>query len=365
MSQQGYRPFFVFRSEVDARVVTSALPWVPVRQAPVHLVEVAPDAPRPGLGYSYVDVLHRCGYASPDSLRSLVTQWRALIDEIEPTLIVCDHSPTVLLAAMGRVPVVHLGSGFASPPPGKPFLPLHPPAQSGAAEREAAVLRSLQTIGSEFSLPEIRHPSDIFHLGESFVCCLPELDPYRTVRDKPADGPMHTLPSPGTESRREFVFGYLSATDRRVPALLRRVARANVPCSVFVRDMPLHWPQEYAGTSLRFFDTPQDLNKVLAVASAVIHHGGISTSETALAIGCPQFVLPSYLEQMITAQQLESLGCGVDVARQRSDPGQLIRNVIKDPELQVKAERRAKEVASRARSNLAETVLNRCFALAV
>lgn len=354
---------FVFRSARDTKVVTNALPTAAVYQTPVHAVDATAAPTGPTLAFSYADILYRCGYRSADELRHLVTQWHAIFEELGPCLVVCDHSPTALIAAAGRVPSVHLGSGFASPPPGRPFVPLCRESEAGASEREAAVLRSLQEVGSEFALPEFRHPSDIFRLGATFACCLPELDPYRAVRDAPAIGPMHPLPKPVAELRREFVFGYLAGDDQRVPSLLRRLAQAKIACSLFVRDMPANWEDEFAGTSLRFFDAPQDLPTVMGAASAVLHHGGVATSETALAIGRPQFVLPRYLEQSITANQLERLGCGVNLLRHKVDPAGLIRTALRHESLQHAAQVRADELHRRPSIDTAQTILDRCLAL--
>lgn len=53
-----------------------------------------------------------------------------------------------------------------------------------------------------------------------------------------------------------------------------------------------------------------DFNKLFKNAAAVIHHGGIGTSATALAQGCPQLVVPFAHDQFDNAKRLERLGVG-------------------------------------------------------
>jgi rhamnosyltransferase subunit B len=363
LTQQGYRIAFVFCSQTDAKVVTDSLPKAPVYKAPTYYPDPTAEPPR-GMTANYADILYRCGYATAESLRDLVHRWRALIDDLQPALIVCDHSPTVLLAGAGRVPVIHVASGFASPPAGVPFVTLFPPSLPGAPEREAAVLASLQQVSAELGLKPFTHPSDIFGLGECFACCLPELDPYRRVRNPPAAGPVHTLPKPCGDGGREFVFGYLAGDEPRVLPVLQSLAAAKVPCSLFVRNAPLEWEEQFGGTSLRFFDVPQQLPEVLAVSSAVLHHGGITTSETALAMGRPQLLLPRYLEQGLTADQIQAAGCGLNLRRQKGDLGTVVAQAIRHEALHHRTAAKAAEIGARPSEKVAERILERCLALA-
>lgn len=65
----------------------------------------------------------------------------------------------------------------------------------------------------------------------------------------------------------------------------------------------------------------------VANASAIVHHGGLSTAEMAFALGRPQFLFPRNLEQSLTANAVESLKCGVNLARS-GNPGDAIRRAL-------------------------------------
>lgn len=141
------RIVFALRRPENAEVIRQRLPAAKVLQAPVHLDE---QQERNTTGaFNYADILHRCGYDAMEHLGPVVSRWRELLDLEKPSLVVCDHSPTLILAAAGRVPVVNIGSGFATPPPGRPFLTLFPASARGAKEREAAVLRAINEVHGE------------------------------------------------------------------------------------------------------------------------------------------------------------------------------------------------------------------------
>ena len=66
-----------------------------------------PTRPRAGSGSflaaSFADVLAVHGFATADELHPMVQGWQGLLDLARPALVVCDHSPTLCLAALGFV----------------------------------------------------------------------------------------------------------------------------------------------------------------------------------------------------------------------------------------------------------------------
>src|SRR5207237_570441 len=119
-------------------------------------------------------------------------------------------------------------SGFANPPEGKPFLALHLKSAEGAAERAAEVLQSIREVQTRLATEPISSVPELFGLAETFACCLPEFDPYRAVREKPALGPVQALPKPLPVPAERRVFGYLNGDDPRLPRVLEYLVRAKV-----------------------------------------------------------------------------------------------------------------------------------------
>ena len=199
---------------------------------------------------------------------------------------------------------------------------------------------------SRRSSQESRH--DVFHR------C------YRTTREQPALGPMQTLPKPLPPGERAFVFGYLAADDARVEPLLTKLMKASVPCCMYIRQAPPGWQEMTEGSSVKLFDAPQKLPEALTAASAVLHHGGLSTTEIALAAGRPQLIFPRYLEQVLTADAVARMDCGMNLMRESGDPISAIQRALKGSKLRKSAEAAAERLGSTAPVDVAKLIPGRC-----
>jgi hypothetical protein len=348
---------FALRRLENSEAITRVLPSAKMLPAPVYRVDSA--ARKRPLAYDYADVLHRCGYDAIENLGPMVSQWRELFRLFDPALVVCDHSPTVVLAAAERIPVVHIGSGFATPPAGRSFLGLSPSSAVGAKEREAQVLQAIQEVHQRFDTPRVNRVCDLLGLAENVTCCLPELDPYKSVRLEPASGPIHKLPAPQAVSEPEFVFGYLNGDDPHTARIVESLVMAGVPSGVYVRQCPPEWEQLVAGIVVTLYTAPQKMPEALANASAVVHHGGLSTTETALVLGRPQFLFPRNLEQLLTANAVEKLGCGVNLAT-HGNPGDAIRRALARGTYQKASAQVAARIAARPAVNVVAQVVASC-----
>lgn len=360
LAERNFRISLALRSRRDAHAVPFVLPEAELLQAPIFVGDRT-DSPRLRRGYNYSDVLFAAGYTSRDALEPLVMAWRTLFDSTKPSLIVCDHSPTAILAAAGDIPIIHLGSGFATPPARQPFLPLLPLGVDGAEQREAQVLESIDRVRRSLGRPGLAQVSDLFSWAENFTCTLPELDPYRSVRVPAATGPMQLLARPAPLPATPFLFGYLTAEDPRVPLLLRALVRAEVPSGLFIRQAPRAWREKLNGTAVTLFDEPKQMDEALRQASAVLHHGGVGTAEAALAMGRPQFLLPRHGEQELTARAIEELGCGVNLARQSGAIGEWIQRSLTRDEYVTSALRAAVSIAHRPAVEVKEMIVAACL----
>jgi UDP:flavonoid glycosyltransferase YjiC (YdhE family) len=345
LEARGYQTAFALRRLEHGQVISQALPSAEILPAPLYDPGVSSGNDWPA--YDYADVLLRCGYGKADDLRPLVEQWTDLLFRVEPDVVICDHSPTVILAAARRIPVLHLGSGFATPPVGKSLAVLYGGSVRGAKERQAQVLASIQEIQRGTGMPVIQRVCDLLGLADrNLTCCLPELDPYRAVRPHPALGPIQKLPAPAHVRDSERVFGYLDGREPSTPRLLDSLARASVRCGIYVREMPPDLSPRFTGTSVTLYSAPQKMPDALESAAAIVHYGGLSTTETALALGRPQFLVPWHLEQALNTAAVEALNCGVNIA-QHGNPGDLIRRALKRETHQKEAAAVAARIAAR------------------
>ena len=76
--------------------------------------------------HSFADVMRLIGYGRGPALAPRLTAWESIIDEVRPDLVVGDFSPTLNLAARGRVPRIVIGNGYTIPPAGRPLPPIRP-----------------------------------------------------------------------------------------------------------------------------------------------------------------------------------------------------------------------------------------------
>ncbi|HVL00691.1 MAG TPA: hypothetical protein VM553_12805, partial [Dongiaceae bacterium] len=86
-------------------------------QAPVWLPRITMQRPIACLP----DTLLLNGYLEPDPLHALVRSWQSLISLVKPDLLICDYSPTAMLAGHASgLPQILVGTGFSEPAPGGP-----------------------------------------------------------------------------------------------------------------------------------------------------------------------------------------------------------------------------------------------------
>src|SRR3546814_6352681 len=72
------------------------------------------------------DLLRLIGYGRRDALAHRLTAWEGVLDTVRPDVVVGDFSPTLNLAARGRVPSIVVGNGYTIPPGGRPMPPIRP-----------------------------------------------------------------------------------------------------------------------------------------------------------------------------------------------------------------------------------------------
>ena len=363
LSENGCDVIFALRVVEHAHLIRKDLPHVRILQAPERQ-RVASGQPLPP-AHTYADLLHRTGYAHPEELGRLVRTWIRMFEHLKPDLVVCDHSPTVVLAGSGVVPVIHLGSGFATPPTRHRFLVLNERAARGAKERQAEVLASIRAVQTSLGREPLENLTDLFaSAAHHFACCLPELDPYRSARREPAIGTLAPLPLPTELPTEPFVFGYLAGDDARTASVVEGLIAANVAAGFYVRDGDVDGLKRLvSGTVVTLYDEPQRMPDAILRSTAVVHHAGLSTTEQALAAGRPQFLLPRYIEQELTAEAVARLGCGVNLGVHRGDRGAVIARALKSGAYQAKARFVAERVAERCASDVKEAIVSRCMDL--
>lgn len=318
--------------------------------------------------HTLADVLKLFGYHDTDRLSAMAARWDELVAATRPDLIVADFCPTVCLALARRVRLVSLGNGYTIPPPARMLPPIRPwehtpPPFSRA--HEAELLRSVNTVRKARGSAAVSFFSDLFSGDLSFVCTIPEFDPYAAFRDRPTLIPFNVarvVPGPPAAARQaNRVFVYLPNNHPYLNVVLQAIRQMPVDADVYVKDPPTGLE---LASNTRFHTQPLDLKHILPLSRLVIHHAGLATAYAAVMAGAPQLALPLNLEHAITARGLTRMaGARVRQAQGVLNPQELaetIQLMLTDLKLHGAADRAARILSFRPEGDDLALVLDGC-----
>lgn len=303
------------------------------------------------------DVLFLAGYADITTLLRFAGEWQALAQRERVDAVIAEYSPTAAIAYRGLLPFVTVGTPFSTPPAGMPMLNIRAWEKEIAEksrQRENMALEAVRAVRLRLGLAPFDFLADLFGGEKVFVLGYPELDGYAAYRQQPAIGPVSVKAGKGftpflpPDKPRAFL--YLSGKSADLRLSLESLNRAAVPCDTFIRNIGTENFGAYC--NIAFHDSPQDLQKTLKERSVIVHHGGHATSCEALAMGIPQLILASQLEQQVTASMLMSIKCAVGFARKQreNDPTlvtKALQHITQDKLLWDNAQKKAQEIALR------------------
>lgn len=281
--------------------------------------------PRPGAGNgarsicsTIADVLIADGFADHANLTVYLGEWRRLIKSLSPDLVVSDFAPFANLVAGGMAPLLVVGSGYAIPPVGAaPFL--GDTTSSRATAEHDRLLMAVSTAAHKVGVTAPESIGHAFRGSTNYPLTFPILDPYSGRRPEQVLTP-YTLPdlaraeNHGASTPTE-VFVYLPASHGGLRAVVDALVAEGCPAIVYapgagMTDLP-------TAPTIRLLDRPADMAAVLPQVRAVIHSGGLGLAHAGLVAGRPQLVLPTCVEQQLTANAL--VGQGIATAVRRSE----------------------------------------------
>jgi UDP:flavonoid glycosyltransferase YjiC (YdhE family) len=319
LREDGWEPYFALRSlhtlpEQVAAVAAGVL------QTPGHL-NLAPRG-RPFEAVTYADIMGVCGYADRDALRAVVRGWDSLLALIRPDVVLADYSPLLHLAAFGRVPVVPLGDGFCVPPDvGGGFARIR--ERGDPVWPAGRLLENARAVALDRGGPAPDSLPRVMSGQAAFVCVVPALDVYRSVRAVPGEGALEGLPAalPAVpDDGPPGVFVYLPGNYAYTPLVLQAAVAAGLRVEGYLHPPRPDLARELAPRGVRLYPVPQPLGEALARARAIVHHGGVGTTEQALALGRPQLIVPKTLEQGLNAGLVGGLGVGLSLGSRQRTP---------------------------------------------
>ncbi|MCE9583491.1 MAG: hypothetical protein K8T20_13480 [Planctomycetes bacterium] len=358
LAARGHKPVFAVRNVPDT--------WPALRDSgfPVLQAPFRPGAPKLSTdlrGRTYADILSLAGWSDPEELEGVIRAWDGLTGLLRPALAVVDHAPALTLAARGAFPVVQVGTGFIVPPVHLPEFPVLRPAVPDLVPLPE-LYASIVEVQRRRGRPAPSSVPALFDAGPSFVTCLPEFDPYRDVRRQPHLGPIEPLPDPSPLPGPPSWFAYLAADACSARDLLHSFVATGLPGSAWVSGLGQPARDQWRREGLPVLDAPAAIGGVLAKIPVVVHNGGTGLGSAALAAGCPQLIVPTQLEQELTAKHLVELGVALDI-HVGDDPGEKLLRLASELEFAGAAFQAAERVRRGGPWRALETVVDGCLAL--
>jgi UDP:flavonoid glycosyltransferase YjiC (YdhE family) len=284
---------------------------VPLLQAP----QLWPPEQEVRIPCTFADVLYNCGFANCDGLSATVAQWRRVYAELQPNLVLCDHSPTALLAARG-LPFLSaaIGTGFTIPPDLTPLPSLRSsvPEPSWAAEVEQIVLNHMNHAIHESKAPPLSNVAHIYTDVRKYLLTLRELDHYpqrpnaKYWRPLAASG---SAAGPWPAAQRARILVYLKYESNALP-LLQRLSDSPDSYLCYVPGISDVEVTLACRPNLTITRRPLDILQLCNEADAAVLNGGHGAVAQFLLAGKPVLVLPKSLEQQITGERIAQLGAG-------------------------------------------------------
>lgn len=308
---------------------------------------------------SFTHVLARQCFSSVTELEMYLRAWSHIFELVKPDLVIYDHSPTALIASVGRpFRKIAVGTGFTHPPlplPGAPFAPfstttLNADLLSRLVADDAWLLSLVNQARTRLQWAPMPSLADIYRqVDECFLMTWPELDHFGARPGQPYLGTLLPAVHPppvwpaGSGPR---VFGYLQNFPS-LDKLLRGLQAAGVRALLWVTDLPQALRQTYASERIIFLERLVDLRGVAAQADGAITHANHGTVSSLMIAGLPQLLIPRHQEQLQLAHRLVEQGSALIAYQDQSAFDQEIQTLLTNPTLRAQASALAQGCRSR------------------
>lgn len=321
---RGHQPVFAVRDLLGAETLLQRhdLQWF---QAPLWIGQVTGLPPPIG----YAELLMRFGFLNSRALTGIARAWRSLIDAVQPDLLVMDHAPTALLATRGLTqPRINLGDGFCIPPMTRPLPPFRwwqKENDTRLADSEAHVWKTANEVLFALGAPPLAHLAELSQCNASLMLAFKALDHYPSHPGARWLGPLFDLgqgePAVWPDGSGPRVFAYLKPGYAALESVLEALSSSTARVLAHVPGAASRTVQRFTKARMRMSPLPLAIDDVRSACDLAICHGGTGTVSAMLLAGKPLLVLPTQMEQQMTARRLESMGVGMAV--RPDDTGQM------------------------------------------
>ncbi len=337
LAERGHHPIFAVRNLVESWSVLKDDGFTVVQAPMPNASPRSVKSPWRAAGLSDIFIMQ--GFDRPGDIYPVVMAWQHLFELYRPALAISDYSPMMCLAAYGSVPMVIVGDGFTVPPSHLPEIPKIRPGVEETAP-QADVVAAMAEVQQRRGRPAPESFSQLFECESTWVCTFPELDPFKAHRLEPAVGPFDAPPAPLPPPNERRFFAYLGTDYKKFKIASQGIAEIGLPGEVYVRRASPKTVKVFKDKGIHVHDRPAPMVETLRNASVIVHQGGIGTTEVSLAIGRPQVVLTTHMEQNLNASAVERQGVGVRVTGDYEPKaiGEAVHQVLDEPSFMERAQ---------------------------
>ena len=330
LRQRGHEPLFAVRDlAVASAMIGKEFPFL---QTPRPSEAIR----QPREPVSYADILAGAGFGTKDSLDGMLHAWRGLFDLIRPDVVVAQFAPMAIVAArQTSIPTIRPDTGFESPPQTSPFPCFRPwlkVSPEALLEKEAELLVIINTVCGGKS----RSLNSVLQADLTLLTTLPELDHYPGRQGGRYIGPLFQTDEgdeiPWQTVNRKRVFAYLRPFPE-LPALLDELKKAQVEVIAAIPGADCKLADSFSTESFRIVSGTVRLDRILPQADLAISHGGHGLTSACLLHGVPSLAIPTMIEQLMTARNLERLKTGAEVTRaalRKGGCGDILNSLLTD-----------------------------------
>ena len=311
MAARGHKPVLALRDLLEPAAFLKDETY-PILQGVAWTRPPPTAAGKPFSAATFADILAVGGFANAAELLAMLRACDSLIDVVKPDLVVAEYAPMLALAAKGRLPSLMFGTGFTVPPADLPVYPRLQPNVEPTMLQEK-VLAVIEQVQKARRAPVPATLPEAIACDRRFPCTFPELDPYRAVRREAVIPPVTELPPRSPAPGAPRFFAYLASDAQGIAKVVSALTKSDVPGGIVLRQPSPQLREMIAKSKVTLYDGPQPMAEMMKIATVVIHHGGMGTTEACLAAGRPQMTVPRHLEQSMTARALRDAGIGFTI----------------------------------------------------
>jgi len=273
---------------------------------------------------SYPQLVLRQVFGSEQELEGLYLAWNSIFDTVKPDLVIYDHSPTALVASLGKNWAKWVvGSGFLIPRGDHKFFGVFPNTprtlenDQRLTDTEKNLLNIINSVLEKQAGTQIECFEACFkQCEEQLFLTIPELDHYGARENgcylgvkHLAGGAAPSWPEPSTHRAGPKIFLYLDDTVS-VSVLLGQLLKYGSRMLVYGRELSPDLLKKYQDV-VHFSNAPIDLSAVWKQTDYFINHGNHGSAVQAFVAGVPQLMIPTHQEQLMFAKRIEMNGRGV------------------------------------------------------